>query len=51
MSNISCFVLTGRLGIIDHDVVETSNLQRQILHNEQTVGMYKTESAALAIKK
>ncbi|KAF8904086.1 hypothetical protein CPB84DRAFT_1814503 [Gymnopilus junonius] len=41
----------GRLGIIDHDVVETSNLQRQILHNEQTVGMYKTESAALAIKR
>ena len=28
-----------------------SNLQRQILHNEQTVGMYKTESAAQAIRK
>ncbi|TFK70371.1 hypothetical protein BDN72DRAFT_766562 [Pluteus cervinus] len=41
----------GRLGIIDHDVVETSNLQRQILHNEQTVGMHKTESAAQAVRK
>ncbi|KDR82398.1 hypothetical protein GALMADRAFT_237684 [Galerina marginata CBS 339.88] len=41
----------GRIGIIDHDVVEVSNLQRQILHNEHTVGMYKTESAALAIRK
>lgn len=39
----------GRIGIIDHDRVEVSNLQRQILHNEQTVGMYKTESAAKAI--
>ena len=35
--------------IIDHDTVEMSNLQRQILHNEETVGMYKTESAAKAI--
>lgn len=39
----------GRIGIIDHDTVEISNLQRQILHNEETVGMYKTESAAKAI--
>ncbi|KAF8958325.1 hypothetical protein BDZ97DRAFT_1923779 [Flammula alnicola] len=41
----------GRLGIIDHDRVELSNLQRQILHNEETVGMYKAESAALALKR
>ena len=42
---------TGRLGIVDHDRVEMSNLQRQILHNEETVGMYKAESAALALKR
>jgi len=41
----------GRIGIIDHDIVEVSNLQRQILHNEQTVGMNKAMSAALSIKK
>ncbi|KAF8899873.1 hypothetical protein CPB84DRAFT_1680840 [Gymnopilus junonius] len=41
----------GRIGIIDHDRVEISNLQRQILHNEETLGMYKAESAALAMKR
>src|SRR3989338_2751549 len=35
----------GTIGIIDNDVVDQSNLQRQILHNEQTVGMPKVESA------
>ena len=35
----------GTLGIIDSDVVDRSNLQRQILHNEGTVGMPKVESA------
>ncbi len=35
----------GTLGIIDNDVVERSNLQRQILHDEASVGMPKTESA------
>ena len=41
----------GRLGIIDHDRVELSNLQRQILHNKETVGIYKAESAALALRR
>jgi adenylyltransferase and sulfurtransferase len=41
----------GRIGIIDHDSVEISNLQRQILHSEQTIGMHKTESAAKAIQR
>lgn len=41
--------LVGRIGIIDHDRVEVSNLGRQILHSEQTVGMYKAESAAQAL--
>lgn len=39
----------GRIGIFDHDRVEMSNLQRQILHDESTVGMYKAESAKRAL--
>jgi len=35
----------GTLGIIDHDTVDLSNLQRQVIHSEATVGMRKTESA------
>src|SRR6266853_627241 len=35
----------GTIGIIDSDVVEESNLQRQILHNTKRVGQYKAESA------
>lgn len=36
----------GRLGIVDSDRVELSNLQRQILHDTATLGMDKTISAA-----
>ncbi len=39
----------GRLGIVDDDVVDESNLQRQILHTTDRVGMPKTESAKKAI--
>lgn len=35
----------GTLGIIDADVVDSSNLQRQILHGTSTVGVAKVESA------
>src|SRR4029077_3127847 len=35
----------GTLGIVDHDVVDVSNLQRQILHTNDRVGMPKVESA------
>ena len=35
----------GTLGIIDNDVVDISNLQRQILHANDRVGMAKVESA------
>lgn len=35
----------GRLGIIDFDVVDESNLQRQILHGTDDVGRTKLESA------
>ncbi|MDQ2050530.1 molybdopterin-synthase adenylyltransferase MoeB [Natronolimnohabitans sp. A-GB9] len=36
----------GRLGIVDDDVVERSNLQRQIVHGDGDVGRPKVESAA-----
>lgn len=35
----------GRITIVDHDRVETSNLQRQVLHTTQSVGRAKVESA------
>lgn len=41
----------GRLIIADGDKVELSNLQRQIVHNSDTLGMDKTESAKAALKK
>jgi adenylyltransferase/sulfurtransferase len=36
----------GVLGIVDYDVVEESNLQRQIIHSRASLGRLKTESAA-----
>lgn len=39
----------GRIGLVDHDHVELSNLQRQIAHSEARIGMAKTESAAVAM--
>jgi adenylyltransferase/sulfurtransferase len=35
----------GTLGLVDFDVVDLSNLQRQIIHTVDRVGMLKTESA------
>ncbi|MEI7644567.1 MAG: molybdopterin-synthase adenylyltransferase MoeB [Chloroflexales bacterium] len=35
----------GHIGLVDFDVVDSSNLQRQIIHGTSTVGMLKTESA------
>lgn len=40
----------GTIGIIDMDVVEESNLQRQVIHTTQRVGEYKAESARAAIE-
>jgi len=39
----------GTLGIVDDDVVDMSNLQRQILHTNERVGTPKVESARAAI--
>jgi adenylyltransferase/sulfurtransferase len=35
----------GRLGLVDFDVVDESNLQRQIIHGTSTLGVSKLESA------
>ncbi len=35
----------GRLGLVDYDVVDESNLQRQIIHGTRAVGRSKLESA------
>ena len=40
----------GTLRIADDDVVERSNLQRQVLHREATIGVAKVESAAAALQ-
>jgi molybdopterin/thiamine biosynthesis adenylyltransferase len=39
----------GHLLLADHDQVELSNLQRQVIHHQQTLGLPKVESAARAI--
>jgi len=40
----------GRLGIVDNDRVSLSNLQRQVIHTTERVGMPKTESAAMTVE-
>src|SRR5213082_2092303 len=40
----------GKLGIVDFDVVDLTNLQRQILHSTETVGKPKLESARDRLK-
>jgi adenylyltransferase/sulfurtransferase len=40
----------GRLGIVDFDVVDSSNLQRQIVHGTGSVGKPKLESARARIR-
>ena len=35
----------GHIGLVDFDVVDESNLQRQIAHGTSTIGVKKTESA------
>src|SRR5690606_40611237 len=35
----------GRIGIVDYDVVDESNLQRQIIHGTKDIGRSKLESA------
>ena len=39
----------GTIGVVDDDVVDTTNLQRQVVHGVADVGRAKTESAAEAV--
>jgi len=39
----------GTLGLVDFDTVDVSNLQRQILHTQDRIGMAKTQSARIAL--
>ena len=41
----------GTLGIVDMDVVDESNLQRQILHNYSRIGQHKVDSAKETINE
>ncbi|KAA0909864.1 HesA/MoeB/ThiF family protein [Aquicoccus porphyridii] len=40
----------GRIGVIDDDVVEASNLQRQVVHTDGRTGMPKVQSAMQAME-
>jgi sulfur-carrier protein adenylyltransferase/sulfurtransferase len=40
----------GTLGIVDADVVDASNLQRQVLHATSRIGMPKVDSAEIALQ-
>lgn len=40
----------GTLGMVDDDVVDESNLQRQVLHNVERLGMPKVESARMTLQ-
>lgn len=41
----------GTIGLVDADVVELSNLQRQVLHNTASLGRLKVESAAESLAR
>jgi sulfur-carrier protein adenylyltransferase/sulfurtransferase len=41
----------GTIGLIDDDVVDLSNLQRQVIHNTDRLGMAKVDSAEIAMKE
>jgi sulfur-carrier protein adenylyltransferase/sulfurtransferase len=40
----------GTLGLVDADTVDASNLQRQVLHTTERIGMAKTASARIALE-
>ncbi|MCD4685867.1 MAG: molybdopterin-synthase adenylyltransferase MoeB, partial [Anaerolineae bacterium] len=40
----------GRIGLVDFDVVDVTNLQRQIVHGDDTLGVPKVESAARRLR-
>jgi molybdopterin/thiamine biosynthesis adenylyltransferase len=40
----------GQIGVIDADIVENSNLQRQVIHTDERIGMPKVHSAVEAMR-
>ena len=46
---ISYFNFLGTIGLVDYDVVDLSNLQRQILHTEEKVGVAKVDSRQMIL--
>jgi sulfur-carrier protein adenylyltransferase/sulfurtransferase len=40
----------GRIGLVDYDVVDETNLQRQVIHGQASVGRLKVESAEARMK-
>ena len=41
----------GTIGLVDDDIVDTSNLQRQIIHGTSDIGTHKLDSALASIKE
>lgn len=41
----------GTIGLVDGDVVEASNLHRQIAHSTERVGMFKVDSAIASLQR
>ena len=41
----------GKIGLVDYDVVELSNLQRQVIHGNQDLGKSKVDSAKKALQE
>ncbi len=41
----------GTIGVIDDDVVENANLQRQVIHTDARIGLPKAQSAAMAMRE
>jgi molybdopterin/thiamine biosynthesis adenylyltransferase len=40
----------GTIGVVDDDTVENANLQRQVIHRDEDIGMPKAQSAAVAMR-
>ena len=41
----------GTIGVVDADVVELTNLHRQVIHSDDDIGRLKTESAEAAVHR
>jgi adenylyltransferase/sulfurtransferase len=41
----------GTIGVVDADVVELTNLHRQVIHSDESIGRLKTESAEAAVHR